>query len=133
MSRLEEVNLEMTRFTEEVEELKRQGIKVLRYRNIEGYLLGEEVVLKWCDILNRTDLNGQALQIRTQRISESVGRGNAPDDLKSAGNDICTDLKKLFQLTRCGNNGESIMRDTISKLITEDMTIYKELEQDIFG
>ena len=91
------------------------------------------MILKWCVTLNRTDLNGQALQIRTQRISESVGRGNASDDLKSAGNDICTDLKKLFQLTRCGNNGESIMRDTISKLITEDMTIFKELEQDIFG
>lgn len=121
------------RSDEEVEELRRQGIKVLRYRNIEGYLLNEEVILKWCVTLNRTDLNGQALQIRTQRISESVGRGNASDDLKSAGNDICTDLKKLFQLTRCGNNGESIMRDTISKLITEDMTIFKELEQDIFG
>ena len=79
------------------------------------------------------DLKAQALQIRAQRISESIARGNASDDLKSAGNDICTDLKRLFQLTRCGNNGESIMRDTISKRITGDMAIFKELEQDIFG
>lgn len=40
--------------------------------------------------------------------------------------------KKEFNLTRCGNNGENIMRDTISKIITEDMNIYKQLEQDIF-
>ena len=55
------------------------------------------------------------------------------DDLKSAGNDICTELKKLFQIKQCGNNGEFIMRDTISKIITEDMEVYKALENDIFG
>ena len=121
------------RSDEEVEELRQQGVKVLRYRNIEGYLLNEEVISKWCVASNYPDLREQALQIREQRISESIARGNAQDDLKSAGNDICTDLKKLFHLTRCGNNGESIMRDTISKLITEDMAVFEELEQDIFG
>lgn len=121
------------RSDEEVEELRQQGVKVLRYRNVEGYLLNEEVISKWCVASNYPDLREQALQIREQRISESIDRGNAQDDLKSAGNDICTDLKKLFHLTRCGNNGESIMRDTISKLITEDMVVFEELEQDIFG
>lgn len=120
------------RSDEEVEELRRQGIKVLRHRNIEGYLLCEEVISKWCDVVGHAELKEQAIKIREKRISESVERGNAGDDLKSAGNDICTDLKKLFQLTQCGNNGESIMRDTISKLITEDMTVFKELKQDIF-
>ena len=120
------------RSDEEVEELRQQGVKVLRYRNVEGYLLNEEVISKWCVASNYPDLREQALQIREQRISESIDRGNAQDDLKSAGNDIYTDLKKLFHLTRCGNNGESIMRDTISKLITEDMVVFEELEQDIF-
>lgn len=121
------------RSDEEVEELAGKGIHVLRYRNIEGYLLNEEVLLKWCDELGHKELKGQVLQIRKQRLIESENRNNPSDDLKSAANDICTDLKRLFRLERCGNNGESIMRDSISKLITEDMTIYKELEQDIFG
>ena len=89
--------------------------------------------MKWCDELGHKELKGQVLQIRKQRLIESENRNNPSDDLKSAANDICTDLKRLFRLERCGNNGESIMRDSISKLITEDMTIYKELEQDIFG
>lgn len=121
------------RSDEEVEDLKAQGVKVLRYRNIESYLLSEEVLSRWCDLLEHTELINQVLQIREQRMSESIGRGNASDDLKSAGNAICTDLQKLFHLKGCGNNGESIMRDTISKVITEDMEIYNELEQDIFA
>lgn len=30
-------------------------------------------------------------------------------------------------------NGEAIMRDTLAKLITPDMTIYQTLESEIFG
>lgn len=121
------------RSDEEVEELVSKGIHVLRYRNIEGYLLDEAVLLKWCAELGHEELKEEVLRIRKQRLCESINRNNPSDDLKSAANDICTDLKKLFSLTRCGNNGESIMRDTISKIIAEDMAIYKALEEDIFG
>lgn len=121
------------RSEEEVRELNENDIKVLSRRNIEGYLLDETVLVKWCEVIGQTDKIEEVKEIRKQRIEESVGRKNAVDDLKSAGNAICTDLKKLFQLKQCGNNGEYIMRDTISKLITEDMKIYKELEKDIFG
>lgn len=120
------------RSLEEIEELKIHGVKVLRKRNIEGYILSREVLKKWCVVLGHEDLIDEVYFIRKKRLNESIERGNAQDDLKSAANDICTDLKKLFQLVGCGNNGESIMRDTISRLITEDMDTYKELKQDIF-
>ncbi len=120
------------RSTEEIEELKAQGVKVLRKRNIEGYILSQEVLKKWCVVSGHEVLINEVFCIREKRLNESVGRGNAQDDLKSAANDICTDLKKLFQLVGCGNNGESIMRDTICGLITEDMDTYEELRQDIF-
>ena len=97
------------RSDEEVEELASKGIHVLRYRNIEGYLLNEEVLLKWCDELGHEELKSQVLQIRQKRLIESEKRNNPSDDLKSAANDICTDLKRLFGLERCGNNGESII------------------------
>ena len=83
--------------------------------------------------INSTNTLDEVKEIRRKRLEESTERGNAPDDLKSAGNDICTDLKKLFKLKQCGNNGEYIMRDTISKIITEDMEVYQSIERDIFG
>lgn len=73
------------------------------------------------------------LAIKAQKVTASVARGNAPDDIKSAGNDICTLGKKLLGVTGCGNTGEMIMRDTLAKLITPDMVVYQELENDIFG
>lgn len=120
------------RSDDEVAELDNNGIKVLKKRNIEGYLLDDEVLFKWCDVSGHPELKDRIKDIKAQRLHESIERGNSEDDLKSAANVICTDIKKEFNLTRCGNNGENIMRDTISKIITEDMNIYKQLEQDIF-
>ena len=73
------------------------------------------------------------LQIKNQKMADSIARGNPIDDVKSASNDICTEGKKLLGVTACGNNGEAIMRDTLSKLITPDMAIYQTLEGEIFG
>lgn len=67
------------------------------------------------------------------KMNDSIARGNAYDDVKSAGNDICVSIKKYLSITQCGNSGEMIMRDTLSKLITPDMAIYQELERDILG
>ena len=76
--------------------------------------------------------NQKSFLIKQQALEDSVNRGNAPDDFKSAANDICTKGKKALEITRCGNTGDAIMRDTLSKLITSDMEVYKELERDIF-
>lgn len=73
------------------------------------------------------------LQIKQDSLNASVARGNAPNDLKSAGKDMVTKIKKHLQITDCGNNGDAIMRDTLSTLITEDMSIYQTLKNDIFG
>lgn len=73
------------------------------------------------------------LKIKQDCLEESIKRGNASDDLKSPANDTCTKIKKCLDgLTQCGNNGKTIMRDILSKLITPDMDIYKILEKDIF-
>lgn len=121
------------RSDDDVEYLLSKGIRVLSVRNIEGYLLAPEVIEKWCDVTHNSEKKSEALKVREDGLMKSVERGNAPDDLKKAANDICLGLKNLFKVVRCGNNGESIMRDTLSKLITEDMQVYKLIENDIFG
>ena len=117
----------------EVEELSEKGIKVLDRRHLESYLLDDEIIKKWCATVGKAELENSALTIKQQAINASISRGNATDDIKSASNDIVTNIKKLLGLTACGNNGEAIIRDTITPLITPDTQVYQQLERLIFG
>ena len=36
-------------------------------------------------------------------------------------------------MTKCGNTKDAFFRDTLAPLITEDTSIYKELEREIFS
>lgn len=121
------------RSQEEINDLVAEGTKVLARRHLECYLLDDEVLEKWCHSVGKSDKVSDILQIKIQKMSESIARGNPTDDIKSAANDICTEGKKLLEITACGNNGEAIMRDTLAKLITSDMAIYQTLESEIFG
>ncbi|MDD6337950.1 MAG: AAA family ATPase [Lentisphaeria bacterium] len=121
------------RSDEEIERLNGDNIKVLSRRNIESYLLDDEVLTKWCITAGQPDKTPDLLQIKTEALTNSKNRGRAPDDLKSASCEICDKGKRLLGLTRCGNDADAIMRDTLAKLITSDMTVYQELEKDIFS
>lgn len=119
------------RTEEEIADLKAEGVCVLSKRHIEGYLLDDAVLKKWCLVSGNEEKVEDVLRIKQEKIAESINRGNAVDDIKSAGNDICVSVKKCLSVTQCGNSGEMIMRDTLAKLISPDMDIYKELERDI--
>lgn len=121
------------RSLEEINDLKQEGVKVLSRRHVEAFLLDDEVLIKWCKSADKSEKVEELLAIKEQALADSINRGNAADDYKSAANDICTKGKKLLGITGCGNTGDMIMRDSLSKLITSDMTIYKELERDIFS
>ena len=117
----------------EVMELQDKGIKVLSLRHIESYLLADEVLKKWCQSVHCSEKEDELISLKKEKIDASISRGNPPDDIKSASNDICIFGKKLLGLTQCGSVGEYIMRDTLAPLITPDMHTYRQLENDIFG
>jgi len=121
------------RSSEEIDELLDEGVRVLSRRHIEAFLLDDSVLKKWCVSVGKQDKQEKLLSLKKQALEESINRGNAIDDYKSAANDICTKGKKLLGITCCGNTGEYIMRDTLAKLITADMAVYQELEKDIFA
>ncbi|WP_026523084.1 AAA family ATPase [Butyrivibrio sp. VCB2001] len=120
------------RSQEEICDLGQEGVRVLSRRHIEAFLLDDEVLKKWCVSVGKPEKEAELLLIKQQALEDSVNRGNPTDDFKSAANDICTKGKKALGITGCGNSGDMIMRDTLSKLITPDMEVYKELERDIF-
>lgn len=121
------------RSPQEVADLAKSGIRVLKRRNLESYVLDDAVIKKLCDKVGKPEEYAACIQEKQQALTDSVSRGNAPDDFKKASGGIYISLKRHLSLTQCGNNPDPFMRDTLSPLITPDMDVYKELEAEIFG
>ena len=117
----------------EVGELKEQGITVLEERNIESYLFDDSVIKKLCESHQKSNKLNDCLEAKRTALDASVVRGNAPDDYKSARGEIYTALKKILGLTKCGNNADTFIRDSLAPLITPDMEVYQRLENEIFS
>lgn len=119
------------RSPEEIEELKEKDIKVLDKRHIECYLLDDEIIKKLCDKFEKTELYEKCIEIKSNKLGESVQRGNPADDIKSISGEYYVELKKVLGLAKCGNTKDAFFRDTIAPLITNETDIYKELESEI--
>ncbi|MBT5414083.1 MAG: hypothetical protein HOK81_05735, partial [Rhodospirillaceae bacterium] len=121
------------RSQDEIEELKRSGVRVLSRRHLESYLFDEEVLRDLCISTGNSDCIATVLQARFDAIHASEQRGNSPDDIKSASGQIYVETKRILNLTQCGNSTKTFMRDTLSKHVSPASQIYRQLKEDIFG
>ncbi len=121
------------RTDQEVEDLRQKCIKVLSRRNLESYLLDDMLIQKLCEHFDQPEKYEECIEKKRAAIESSIGRGHPFDDIKSARGDIYNALKSILGLTQCGNNADTFIRDTMAPLLTSEMDIYKELEQEIFG
>lgn len=121
------------RSEQEISDYQTKGIRVLRKRNLESYLLDDSVIKKLCETVQKPEEYDNCINDIKAAMEQSVRKGNAPDDYKSAKGGIYIALKKRLHLTQSGNNSDSFIRDTLAPLITSDMNVYKELEKEIFG
>lgn len=122
------------RSVDEIEQLKLEhNVNVLSRRNIESYLLDDEIIGKLCDVQSLADKKDECLRAKENAINNSIARENPVDDIKSASRDIYRELKRILKLTGCGNSIPIFLRNIIAPLITPDTTVYKELKKDIFG
>lgn len=117
----------------EVAELNAKGIKVLSRRNLESYLLDDSIISLLCDACGHPDKYDECITAKQVAIANSIGRGHASDDIKSACGEIYNSLKSVLGLTQCGNNANAFVRDTMAPLITPDTDIYRQLDEEIFG
>lgn len=118
----------------EIEQLNDEGIKVLSRRNIESYLLDDELLEIFCKKVGQLNKTYDLLNLKWQAIHNSVNnRGNPVDDIKSAAGEIYVGIKRELQLTGVGNDHVAFLKDTMAESITPDTKVYSELEQDIFG
>lgn len=118
--------------TQEIKELNASGIKVLAKRHIESYLLDDEIISKLCNSVGKDELIQTCIDAKKQKIIESIERNNATDDIKSASGEIYNELKRILELTQCGNTTAAFLRDTLTPLVTKETQIYKDLHKEIF-
>ena len=118
----------------EVIEILEKGIRTLKKRHIENYLLDDEIIIKLCITQGQESKIEECISAKQKAIEDSVtNRHNPSDDIKSASGQIYVELKRILNLTQCGNNTISFLRDTMTPLITEDTEVYKDLEFQIFS
>ncbi len=110
-----------------------RGITVLKERNLESYMFDDEVIKKLCEANGKPEEYEECIREKKEALATSIDKKNATDDYKSARGEIYNALKHRLGLTKCGNNSDLFIRDTLAHLITPDMEVYKRLEAEIFG
>ena len=103
----------------------------LTERNIESYLLADEIIEALVQQEGEAHILADALRIKADAITSSIRRGNPPDDLKSAAGEIYNGLKALLQLRQHGNDKDAFMRYTMAPLIVPGTETYRKLKADI--
>lgn len=105
---------------EKRDELIQEGIRVLTRRRIEDYLIDNEVLEKFanengldaCQLQELKDINGNDAKAKSGQIYQRISRG--------------------YRLV-IGDDREEFLSDVLAPLFSEDMGVYQELENDIFG
>ncbi|MDR2574999.1 MAG: AAA family ATPase [Treponema sp.] len=121
------------RSKEQIEELLTKGIKATSRRHIESYLLDDIIIEKLCVQSGKPEAYQRCIDVKNDKIKTSVQKNNTTDDIKSVSGEIYIELKNILGLKQCGNNLCAFLRDTMAPLVTEDTSVYQELEHDIFG
>ena len=116
---------------QEVQDFEKDGNLVLGERNLECYLFADDVLTKLAESVGHTDKVADVLQIKADALAASAGRGNQPDDLKSAAGEIFINLRKTLALIRAGNSTDAFMRDTLAPLITPGMHTHTAMKAAI--
>lgn len=117
----------------EIAEHQSQGVTVLSHRNLESYLLEDEIIKKLCVVSGKPEMQATIIAMKKKAIKDSIKRGNPHDDLKSAAGTFMVEAKRALGLTKCGNTTPSFLRDTMAPLLKPDTETYKALKKDIFG
>jgi predicted ATPase len=119
----------------EVAEIEATGTRVLSRRNLESYLLDDEVLEALCTAEGRSTDWPTLQKAKADALLNSAAppRNNPPDDLKATSGQIYTDARRVLGMTNAGNNNDAFMRDTLAPIVRPGMAVYEELRTSVFG
>src|SRR5262249_75128 len=91
------------RSPEEVRDAQASGIRVLRRRHIESYLLDDEVLRALAASVGQGERTDELIAAKVAAIARSVERRNDADDIKRAAGDFYATVRPLLSLVGAGN------------------------------
>ena len=107
--------------SEEVSRIKQEGLKVLKRRQIENYLLSDDVLHALCKKYGHCD----------GKVNDLIElRGNT-QNMKDAANKIRQKITD-WGVQGAGETREGFLRDTLAPLVRPGLSTYEELKQIIF-
>ena len=127
--------------TEQIEEGFQKGIRTLTRREIENYLLADEVLIKLCHSKNKFDKVDELLAAKRdlkKNALKSNSEEDKPDDddqLKCIAKSLYERAKDILDLQGEYTSKEpekDFMKYDLAPLIQPGMKVYKELHKDIF-
>ena len=121
------------RSSQEIADLESKGTRVLRRRDLENYLWDDEVLAKLCRTCGNPSAEPLIVSKKNELVLQAQACGRPSDDIKSISGQLYNQVKTILGLTGCGNDTTAFSRDTLAPLITPDMAVYRELEEDVFG
>ena len=115
----------------EIEDFQHEGVKVLSKRNLESYLMDDEILRKLASSVDKPEKAEALIEKKNEILL--LRTGDAEDDLKPASGKIYNACKEQLSLRHSGNSVKTFMRDTLAPLVSQETNIYRELKSDIFG
>ena len=122
------------RTDEEIEAIRQQqGGRVLEERDLENYLLDDEILTKLAVSSGKPELPTTIIAEKVRLLAQSEAAGKPRDDVKAIAGAYYNYLKPTLGLTRAGSNAPAFLAGTMAPLVTSDTEVYRRLEQIIFG
>lgn len=117
----------------EIAELVQQGIRVLRRRHLESYMLDDAVLQTLCQQQGKADRFEQLKNARDTAFASARQRGNDGDDAKAAAGEFFNWARQLLEIENAGSNWETFFAEYLAGALQPGQQVYVDLKQDIFG
>lgn len=117
----------------EVETLRQAGTRVLAERDIESYLLSDELLER---LAAKEGREAQAKTLKDEKaalLEAGRQKGRPADDVKAISGGLFVFIRRTLNLSQAGSNTEEFLRSIMAPLITPDTETYRALEGCIFG
>lgn len=121
------------RSSTEIIELKENGTRVLRRRDLENYLWDDEILTALAEQVKRPNEAQPLITEKSRLLADLVKKGGLADDVKAITGPLYNETKKRLQLIGCGNTAVEFARVALAPLIRPGTKTFLELEADIFN
>lgn len=117
---------------DEVADQKAAGVQVLGRRNIEAYLLDDEVLSAFASSMSKPESASTLIAQRNNLMARGVERGHDSDDFKSIAGEWYTFARKTLELTGAGSTWEAFAVKYLATNLLPGSTTYLELRGSVF-